>query len=105
MYYDVLRAKLPLKESGTGLPEILLYNHRDEIMEGSICTPYLFREGRWITPAAKCGGNLGTTRRYALEKDLCKEGIVPKDSVKANEIVVLSNGVRGFGWGIVEDLQ
>lgn len=47
---------------------------------------------------------MGTTRRYALEQGLCEEGIVMKDSIKVGEKVVLSNGVRGFGWGIVEDL-
>ena len=73
-------------------------------MEGSITTPYFFRAGEWITPRAQCGGNLGTTRRYALEAGLCKEGIVTRESVQRSEKVVLSNGVRGFGWGSVEAL-
>jgi len=87
-----------------GFPEVLLFNYGDEIMEGSICTPYFFRGGHWITPNVSCGGNVGTTRRYALEQGLCEDGIIMKDSVKVGEMVVLSNGVRGFGWGIVTDL-
>lgn len=74
-------------------------------MEGSITTPYFFRAGEWITPSAQCGGNLGTTRRYALEAGLSKDGVVTRESVQAGEKVVLSNGVRGFGWGYVEALE
>ena len=109
--YNDIRSLLPdsswhSKEKSAALPaEILLVNDRREIMEGSLTTPYLLREGRWITPAAKCGGNLGTTRRYALTQGLCKEGIVLRESVQVGERIVLSNGVRGFGWGSVEKLE
>ena len=57
--------------------EVLLINHVDgTIMEGSITTPYLWRDGRWVTPPVAprfssgegCGGNDGTTRRWALER-------------------------------------
>ena len=109
--YDDIRALLPNsseKSKGDAAPllaEILLVNHNGEIMEGSITTPYFLREGEWITPAAKCGGNLGTTRRYALEQGICKESIVMKKSVQMGERVVLSNSFRGFGWGFVEELE
>lgn len=71
-------------------------------MEGTLTTPYFFREGRWITPAEGCGGNRGTTRRWALDAGLCEEGVLRRESVREGEVVWLSNGVRGFGWGIVE---
>ncbi|KAI0505952.1 putative 4-amino-4-deoxychorismate protein [Xylaria bambusicola] len=57
--------------------EVLLINHRDgSIMEGSITTPYFWRNGRWVTPpvaeefdmARGSGGNRGTSRRWALER-------------------------------------
>ena len=76
-------------------------------MEGSVTTPYFNHSGRWITPAESCGGNLGTTRRWALEKKLCEEGYVNVNSIQVGSLgerVVLSNGVRGFGWGRVEPL-
>lgn len=75
------------------------------IMEGSITTPYFSREKLWITPHAAYGGNIGTTRAYALNEGLCQEGDVRKDGVQVGERVVLSNGVRGFGWGVVEELE
>lgn len=57
--------------------EVLLINQRDgSVMEGSIATPYFWRNGRWVTPpvaeefdvARGSGGNRGTTRRWALER-------------------------------------
>lgn len=63
-----------------GLPdrkEVLLINGADgTVMEGSVTTVYLWRDGRWVTPAVSrqynpeegSGGQDGTTRRWALEK-------------------------------------
>lgn len=85
-------------------PEVLIVNNRDEhgeVMEGCRFTPYFWRDNKWITPAAECGGNLGTTRRWALDKGLCEEGVIKGGSVKVDEIIVLSNGVKGFQSGIV----
>jgi len=57
--------------------EVLLINDRDgSVMEGSITTPYFWRNGRWVTPPVSkefdptqgSGGNNGTTRRWALER-------------------------------------
>lgn len=74
-------------------------------MEGSITTPYFLRGERWVTPIASQGGNLGTTRRWALETGLCVEAHVARTSVHLGEVVWLSNGVRGWGWGKVEELD
>lgn len=81
--------------------EILIVNDRWEIMEGCRFTPYFWRRDKWITPAAHSGGNLGTTRRWALSMGLCEEGVVQGSSVKHNDIIVLSNGAKGFQAGIV----
>ena len=83
-------------------PEILIVNERWEIMEGCRFTPYFWREGKWITPSISCGGNLGTTRQWALNKGLCEPGLVKGGSVKYEEVIVLSNGARGFQSGIVK---
>ncbi len=45
---------------------------------------------------------MGTTRRWALETGLCSEMAILRSDVKAGEVVWLSNGVRGWGWGRVE---
>ena len=84
--------------------EILLVNEQDEITEGSFTTPYFYRGETWITPPESAGGNLGTTRRWALEKGLCIEKTIKKAEIMEGEIVWLSNGVRGWALGAVVQL-
>ena len=76
--------------------EVLIQNEECEIMEGSLTTPYFYRTGNWITPAEDCGGNIGTTRRWALEQGICVEGIVKVQDLIDGEMIWLSNGVRGW---------
>lgn len=76
--------------------EVLLYNPYGEVTEASCSTVYFKRDGVWITPAAICGSMLGVTRRLAVEKGLCKQGIIELKDLKANEEIWLSNAVRGF---------
>lgn len=76
--------------------EVLLFNKENQIMDGSITTPYFFRNDTWVTPHTDCGGQQGTTRRWALDQGLCIAGIIEKRSLRHNEIIWLSNGVKGF---------
>ena len=82
--------------------EVLLYNTENEILDGSIATPYFYRDGRWVTPTSASGGLQGTTRRWALENALAIEGIVRKDTMQVGEKIWFSNAVRGFYHGTFE---
>ncbi|KAF2170282.1 hypothetical protein M409DRAFT_19885 [Zasmidium cellare ATCC 36951] len=82
--------------------EVLLYTPSQEILDGSICTPYLFREGCWVTPSSSVGGLQGTTRRWALENGLAVEGAISIDSLVDGETIWLSNAVRGYFCGIFQ---
>jgi 4-amino-4-deoxychorismate lyase len=73
--YDQARQRADV--SLTSKREVLIVNDADRsLMEGSTTTPYLWREGRWVTPSVSrgfssvdgSGGQDGTTRRWALEK-------------------------------------
>lgn len=87
--------------------EVLVVNPAGEVMEGSITTPYFRRRGssasdpEWFTPPLNCGGNAGTTRRYALAQGFCTEEVMPAAGLVDGEECWLSNGVRGFMRGIV----
>jgi branched-subunit amino acid aminotransferase/4-amino-4-deoxychorismate lyase len=95
--YDEARARRGVVASDNAYPdEVLMYNPDGYVTEGSISTVYFWRDGRWVTPAKECGGNLGVKRQEALEKGFCAEGMVKKESVEGGEIVWLSNAVRGF---------
>lgn len=108
--YDEARSFIPTsprKQDPTNgvLNEILIVNQRDEIMEGTMTTPYFWRHGRWLTPPASAGGNLGITRRYALDAGLCIEDTIMKQSITDGEAIWLSNGARGWSWGRIEMLE
>lgn len=76
--------------------EVLLFNREQFVMDGSITTPYFWRDGKWITPHTECGGQQGTTRRWAIDQGLCSAGFVSRESLQRDEIIWLSNGVKGF---------
>lgn len=76
--------------------EVLLFNKESQIMDASITTPYFFRNGQWVTPHSDCGGQQGTTRRWALDQGLCIAGNIDVSSLRHDEIIWLSNGVKGF---------
>ncbi|MCJ1282699.1 hypothetical protein MMC26_002024 [Xylographa opegraphella] len=99
--YDTARGLLSATATDV---EVLVVNERGEVMEGSLTTPYFWREGSWVTPREECGGNRGTTRRWALERGVAVEGVVRAEEVQVGEVVWLSNGVRGFGWGMVQEV-
>ncbi|KAL9946802.1 hypothetical protein ACHAQF_002298 [Verticillium nonalfalfae] len=73
--YDDARSRAGIQLTDT--TEVLVVNKTDgSIMEGSLTTPYFFRNGRWVTPPVPqkfswesgSGGQDGTTRRWALER-------------------------------------
>lgn len=105
-HYDAARSRaLPTTLPSGRASEVLLHNSSNEIIEGSITTPYLFRGRRWVTPPVteRVGesGQRGTTRRWALRTGLCVEEAVGRESVRVGEEVWVSNGARGWGLGRV----
>ncbi|KAK4646352.1 Aminodeoxychorismate lyase [Podospora bellae-mahoneyi] len=90
--------------------EVLIVDSKDgSVMEGSISTPYFFRDGKWVTPFVNKetdkewhGGQDGTTRRWALERGLVVEEVVLAQSLVDGEKCWLSTGVRGFILGRVK---
>lgn len=100
--YTAARMACNLPADPTADPvEVLLWNSAGELMEGSLTSVYRKRKRRWVTPAAKCGGNDGTTRRWAIYMDICDEGIIMAKDLIEGEVLCISNGVRGFIYGVV----
>ncbi|OAQ97442.1 hypothetical protein LLEC1_01813 [Akanthomyces lecanii] len=91
--------------AGGDRKEVLMINDQNgEVMEGSITTPYFWRNDRWITPPISAefsssvgsGGNNGTSRRYALENKLAVEESIKAENLVDGEECWISNGVSGF---------
>ncbi|CAK7269646.1 Aminodeoxychorismate lyase [Sporothrix epigloea] len=106
--YDAARKRAGI--TGPELKEVLLVNSSSGvIMDGSISTVYFWRNGRWVTPPVPpkygkesgSGGLDGTTRRWALERKLAVEEEIRADSLQHGEECWMSNGVRGYVFGIV----
>lgn len=64
--------------------------------QGSITTPYFYRNGKWVTPAISCGGQEGTTRRWAVQEEIACYGVIKADTLRHGEVIWLSNAVKGF---------
>jgi len=73
-----------------------------EIMEGSLTSVFFWRDGVWTTPPVSSGGQIGTTRRWAVEKRFCVEASVKVDELIDGEECWISNGVRGFIFGRIK---
>jgi 4-amino-4-deoxychorismate lyase len=66
--YEAARERVGIKDM-TEKREVLIISQKDgEIMEGSLTSVFFWRDGKWITPPVSSGGQVGTTRRWALEK-------------------------------------
>jgi len=104
--YEGARARV-LPKGASPYHEVLMYDTEGHMTEGSLTSVYFWRNGRWVTPPVEvgAGGQRGTTRRWALEKGFCVEEVVGKESVVMGEIVWASNGVRGFGYGKVQERE
>ncbi|KAG0646891.1 hypothetical protein D0Z07_6204 [Hyphodiscus hymeniophilus] len=97
--YNAARERVGIKDM-TEKKEVLIISAVDgEVMEGSLTSVFFWRDGRWVTPILKSGGQDGTTRRWALEEGLCSEGVVKVESLQEGEECWISNGVRGFNLG------
>lgn len=94
--YDAARERGGIKSWAE--KEVVMWNGNGEAMEGSFTTVYVRRDEGWVTPVVESGGQQGTTRRWALEMGLAKEGVVGIAELEKGSCVVVSNGVRGF-WG------
>ena len=105
--YDDARERAGLR---VGEPkEVIIVNGADgSVMEGSVTTPYFLRGGTWVTPPVPSvfaeenggAGQDGTTRRWALMNGLVVEKVVKADELNDGEAVWLSNGAKGFLFGI-----
>jgi para-aminobenzoate synthetase/4-amino-4-deoxychorismate lyase len=87
--YDEARASRPDCE------EVLLWNERAELTEGSIANLVVEREGRRITPALACGLLPGIERARLLESGQLSEGLIHVGELSAASRLWLVSALRG----------
>jgi 4-amino-4-deoxychorismate lyase len=66
--YTTARERVGIKDMAEKREVLIISEKNGEIMEGSLTSVFFWRDGKWTTPPVSSGGQVGTTRRWALEK-------------------------------------
>jgi len=82
--------------------EVILWNEKGEVTEGTFTNVVISKDGKKITPPVDCGLLGGTFREYLLKSEEIVEGIVTLDDLKAADEVWLVNSVRKWQNAVLE---
>jgi len=91
-----------------GFSEVIFYNEKSELLEGSISNLFLKKGKKFLTPPLSLGILPGVLRESLLKRGLCEEAILRLEDLEKGELY-LGNALRGLGkvkdWVILEDLK
>ena len=77
--------------------DLIFFNEREEICEGSRSNIYIKKAGQWITPALPSGLLGGAYRQHLIDTHQIKEGTLTRADLEHPEAEIrLSNGLRGW---------
>jgi para-aminobenzoate synthetase/4-amino-4-deoxychorismate lyase len=79
-----------------GLDDVLFFNERGELTEGTIHNVFIVKGGAWRTPPVSCGLLPGIYRDHLLKtRKNCREAVLSLRDLKAADAIYLCNSVRG----------
>ena len=84
------------KARENGFFDILFFNDKDELTEGSITNVYFLQGGIIYTPPVKCGLLNGTMRQSLINKNKILEKLITYDELKIADAIYISNAIIGF---------
>jgi len=76
--------------------DVLFFNEKGELCEGTRSNVYVLRDGQWITPAVACGLLPGVQRAQLLEEGKAVEGVLGARDLREAQGIRLSNALRGW---------
>jgi para-aminobenzoate synthetase/4-amino-4-deoxychorismate lyase len=82
--------------------DTLLWNERGELTEFTRGNVALRIDGRWLTPAARCGLLPGIARARLLRDGAIEEATLTRDDLPRAEAVAFFNSLRGWVLAIVD---
>lgn len=82
--------------------EVILWNEKGEVTEGTFTNVVISKDGKKITPPIECGLLGGTFREYLLKSGEIIEGIVTIDDLKTADKVWLVNSLRKWQNAVLE---
>lgn len=74
--------------------EVLLWNEREEITEGTVANVAFNLQGRWVTPPVESGLLAGTYRQYLLERGEIREQVIRLSDLHNVQEISLFNSVQ-----------
>ncbi|MGA9540136.1 MAG: aminodeoxychorismate synthase component I [Methyloceanibacter sp.] len=82
----------------TGCDEVVFFNMRGELTEGTRTTLFVERDGRLFTPALRCGLLPGTLREELLDlpRASASEAVLTEADLRDADRIYLGNSVRGL---------
>jgi para-aminobenzoate synthetase/4-amino-4-deoxychorismate lyase len=86
--YEAAKAEYP------NCDDVILWNERGEVTEGTIANVVVRKNGKLVTPPVSCGLLAGTFCAQLLSTGKIFEEVVTLDGLKAAEEVFLVNSVR-----------
>jgi para-aminobenzoate synthetase/4-amino-4-deoxychorismate lyase len=100
LYHKTTRRALYEQELGNarerGLDDLLFFNERGELTEGTIHNVFVVKRGQWFTPPISCGLLPGVFRDHLLKTQKnCREAILKLQDLKRADAIYLCNSVRG----------
>ncbi|WP_372799290.1 aminotransferase class IV, partial [Pontiella sp.] len=85
--------------------EVILWNERGEVTEGTFTNVVVSRGGKRITPPVECGLLAGTFREHLLKSGDVEEGILLLEDLRSADEVWLVNSVRKWQKAVLEVLD
>lgn len=79
-----------------GVDEVLLWNERRELTEGTRANLALDIDGQWYTPALDCGLLPGTYRAELLARGRLREAVLGIEALQEARKILLFNALRGW---------
>jgi para-aminobenzoate synthetase/4-amino-4-deoxychorismate lyase len=79
-----------------GLDDVLFFNERGELTEGTIHNVFVVKDGVWRTPPVSCGLLPGVFRAHLLKTQKnAREAILKREDLRRADAIYLCNSVRG----------
>ena len=98
LYHKTTRREIyeKARESCPGYDDVLLWNERNEVCEGTLANIAILEGEIWWTPPISSGLLPGTFRESLLESGKIKEKVIHLDELKNAKSIALFNSVRGW---------
>ena len=82
--------------NNTGCKEVLFFNERGELCEGSYTNVFIVKDGQMLTPALSSGLLPGVLREALLSSDDAKEHVLLLGNLLTADEIYIGNSVRGL---------